>query len=93
MLKNIFLWVLPLLVYVPYVVFSRLIEGDGSVPAWLDWVGLLGSASLVLLNPWIRNIDSTAKRKIILVGLFAAAVILMLILTFAILQTGFSIGP
>jgi hypothetical protein len=53
-LKAILLTGLPALVYTLLVVGSRLIA-YGSVPPWVDWVMLLGSSSLVGVNPLVRR--------------------------------------
>ena len=88
-LKLSLLSLLPVLVFTPLLIASRLIVG-GSIPSCVDWIMLLGSASLFALNPILRRIESNWTRAIVLIMGFGLWSVLLFFMTFWIMRIVFS---
>jgi hypothetical protein len=80
---------LPILVFVPLLIGSRLI---GVVSPWVDWTLLLGSASLVAVNPVLQRFESAGTRGATIVAGLALWVVLLFYLSFWVVGTVFSEG-
>ncbi len=90
-LKTLFLVCLPALVYVPLLIGGRLLVG-GSIPPWVDWTFLLGSAALVALNPIPWKCESGWLRMLALAVGFGLWVMVLFFLTFRIMSIVFEEG-
>jgi hypothetical protein len=89
-IKLMFFAFLPAVAYVPLLIGTRVLAGNQGVPAWIDWVLLLVSASLVALNPMIRGIESLWLRAGGLVVGFAIWCMVLFISTFFLMALVFS---
>jgi hypothetical protein len=64
----ILLAIMPVCVFVPFFIGSRLISKG--VPGWVDWMLVIACAGLVILNPWVRHIEYKWMRGIAFVAGF-----------------------
>ncbi len=89
-IKFIVFGLLPLFIYVPLVIGSRVFFGLGAVPPWIDWVFLLSSASLIAINPLLKNIVSLWLRGVAFVIGFALWSIILFFVGFYVMALVFS---
>jgi hypothetical protein len=88
-LRVLLLGCLPVLVFVPLLIGSRLVAGR-AVPPWVDWALLLGCAALVAFNPMLQRFESIWTRGALFTVAFAVWGVLLFFLTFWIMRVVFS---
>ena len=78
------LWILPLLIYIPLLLGSRLI--CRLVPSWMDWTFLVVSAVLVVFNPWLRLVEAFWIRAVLSIVSIVVCGGFLYLLTFVLLS-------
>ena len=86
-LTRAILWILPVGVFVPLFVGSRLVLHP--VPSSFDWILLIICAALVVFNPSLRQMEGTGTRVILIIVSFVGVMVLLFTLAFALMAVVF----